>query len=79
MPKDPRLARRNVNPDTDSCETCQYNFDDICVGYGERTDNEELTFGMPMDLAKEMFPDGCECYSISSTAYNKEREKSDDR
>ena len=72
MPRDPRFRRTNINPEKDSCDTCQYNFGDICAGYGDRADNEEPTFGMPIEQARAMFPHGCDDYSISSAAYNEE-------
>lgn len=29
-----------------SCKTCEFNFDNVCAGYGTRTDNGEDTYGM---------------------------------
>lgn len=52
-----------------SCATCEFNFGSVCAGYGTRTDNGEKTYGMPMNKAEEMFPQGCEDYGISLDAY----------
>ena len=68
MPRDARLRRRNINPDSDSCDSCQYNLGDVCAGFGEREDVDELTFGMPIEDAKAMFPYGCDEYTVSSAA-----------
>ena len=71
MPTDPRL-RHTINTDN-SCDTCQYNMGDICMGFGERPDNGELTFEMEMEQAKALFPYGCEEYKISFTAYEEKK------
>ena len=63
MATDARLRR--ITKDDDSCDKCQFNLGDICAGFGERRDNGELTFGMGMEQAKAMFPNGCEEYKIS--------------
>lgn len=52
-----------------SCETCEFNCGSVCAGYGTRIDNGEKTYGMPMDEAEEMFPQGCEDYGISLGAF----------
>ena len=52
-----------------NCKTCEFNFGNVCAGDGSRTDNGETTYGMPMDEAKNMFPNGCEDYGISLIAY----------
>ena len=69
MPRDPRLNLRKVLSDKETCATCQYNLGDICAGFGERSDNGELTFGMPIEETKAMFPQGCEEYTVSAEAY----------
>lgn len=51
------------------CNTCEFNFGTVCAGYGTRTDNNEPTYGMPMEEAEKMFPNGCEDYGISFKAY----------
>lgn len=51
------------------CENCEFNSGDVCAGYGKRTDNGEYTYGMPMDLAKLMFPNGCEDFGLSLDAF----------
>lgn len=35
------------------------------MGYGKRIDNGKYTYGMPIDDAIKMFPDGCEDWEIS--------------
>lgn len=52
-----------------NCENCEFNFGDVCAGYGRRTDNNEYTYGMSMDLAKSMFPNGCEDFGLSLDAF----------
>ncbi len=51
------------------CDTCEFNFGTVCAGYGTRTDNNESTYGMPMEEAEKMFPNGCEDYGISAEAF----------
>lgn len=57
-----------------SCATCEFNFGTVCAGYGTRTDNGKNTYGMPMDEAEKMFPDGCEDYGISLDAFIEQEE-----
>lgn len=52
-----------------SCSTCEFNFGNVCAGYGTRTDNGKSTYGMPMEEAAAMFPTGCEDYGISLSAF----------
>lgn len=52
-----------------SCATCEFNFGSVCAGYGTRTDNGEKTYGMPMNEAEVMFPQGCEDYGISLNSF----------
>ena len=52
-----------------ACATCEFNFAAVCAGYGTRTDNGEKTYGMSMDEAEDMFPQGCEDYGISLDAF----------
>lgn len=52
-----------------SCATCEFNFGNVCAGYGTRTDNGEETYGMPMNEAEAMFPEGCEGYGISLNTF----------
>lgn len=59
----------NKNKTKQCCATCEFNFGTVCAGYGTRTDNNEPTYGMPMEEAEKMFPNGCEDYSISAYAY----------
>lgn len=51
------MAERN-------CTTCEF-YSSVCMGYGKRTDNGKDTYGMPIEEAMEMFPNGCEDYGIS--------------
>lgn len=52
-----------------SCTTCEFNFGNMCAGYGTRTDNGQETYGMPMEEAEKMFPTGCADYGISLDAF----------
>lgn len=51
------------------CETCEFNFGVVCAGYGIREDNGKETYGMPMEEAIKMFPEGCGDYGISLDAF----------
>lgn len=51
------MAERN-------CKTCEF-YNSVCMGYGKRTDNGKYTYGMPIEEAMKMFPNGCEDYGIS--------------
>ena len=51
------------------CGTCEFNAGIACMGYGKRTDNGKDTYGMPIEEAEDMFPDGCEDWGISFSAY----------
>ncbi len=53
----------------ESCASCEFNFGDVCAGHGTRTDNGEDTYGMRMEDAEKMFPDGCEDYGISLESF----------
>ena len=52
-----------------SCATCEFNFGNVCAGYGVRKDNGKETYGMSMKEAEKMFPAGCEDYGISLSAF----------
>ena len=52
-----------------SCETCEFNFGNVCAGGGTRDDNGKSTYGMPMEEAEAMFPNGCDSWGISLSAY----------
>ena len=54
------------------CKNCEFNFGNVCAGHGKRTDNGEDTYGMPIDLAKSMFPNGCEDFGLSLYAFTKQ-------
>ena len=68
-----KLRRMKANPGDklieQSCETCEFNFGSVCAGYGTRSDNGEKTYGMSMDEAEDMFPQGCDDYRISLDAF----------
>lgn len=55
-----------------NCSTCEFNFGTVCAGYGKRTDNGEDTYGMIMDDAIAMFPNGCDDWGISFDAFCEE-------
>lgn len=52
-----------------NCSTCEFNFGDVCAGYGTRKDNGEDTYGMPIEEMDKMFPDGCDDYGISLDSF----------
>lgn len=52
-----------------SCVTCEFNTGIVCMGSGRRTVNGENTYGMPIEEAKKMFPDGCEDWELSFADY----------
>lgn len=57
-----------------SCLTCEFNFGEICAGYGIRTDNGEDTYGMDIEKARKMFVNGCDDYGISLDAFIEQEE-----
>lgn len=57
-----------------SCAICEFNAGIACMGYGKRTDNNKDTYGMPIEDAEKMFPDGCDDWGISLSAYITENE-----
>lgn len=56
-----------------NCRTCEF-FNYVCMGYGKRIDNGEYTYGMPIEEAISMFPNGCEDWGISLSAFIEEEE-----
>lgn len=56
------------------CETCEFNTGTVCMGSGRRIDNGENTYGMPIEEAMNMFPNGCEDWGISFSAFIEEEE-----
>lgn len=52
-----------------SCETCEFNFGNVCAGYGKRTDNGKDTYGSDMDEMEIMFPNGCSDWGVSLNAF----------
>jgi len=52
-----------------NCSTCEFNFGNVCAGHGIRTDNGQDTYGMSMEEADKMFPDGCDDFGISLDAF----------
>lgn len=57
------------------CYSCVFDFGTVCAGGAKRTDNGESTYGMPMEEAEAMFPNGCEDYEIALWAYEELLEK----
>lgn len=74
-----KLNRMKANPGDklveENCSTCEFNFGDVCAGYGIRKDNGKETYGMPMEEASKMFPKGCGDYGISLSAFIDQEEK----
>lgn len=56
------------------CDTCEFNAGRVCMGTGTRLDNGELTYGMPLEEAVKMFPNGCKDWGISLLAFIEEHE-----
>lgn len=52
-----------------NCSTCEFNFGDVCTGHGIRIDDGKDTYGMSMEEADKMFPNGCGDYGISLDAF----------
>ena len=46
----------------------------VSKGSGVRTDNNESTYGMPIEEAEKMFPNGCEDWGISLEAFIEEED-----
>lgn len=57
-----------------NCESCEF-YSQVCMGYGKRPDNGEYTYGMPIDKAIKMFPNGCSDWGISLGTYIEESKK----
>lgn len=72
MMKD-KLRRMKADPEDklveQNCSTCEFSFGDVCAGHGVRSDNSEDTYGMPIEEADKMFPDGCDDYGSSLDAF----------
>lgn len=51
------------------CATCEFNFGQQCAGHAKRKDNGQDIYGMPMNEAMEMFPEGCTDYGISLESF----------
>ena len=51
---DDNLRRMKANPGDKlvkkSCETCEFNFGNVCAGYGKRTDNGNDLYGKRQHL-----------------------------
>ena len=56
------------------CGTCEFNAGVVCMGSGKRTDNGKDIYGMPIEDAMNMFPNGCEDWGISLSAFVEEEE-----
>lgn len=57
-----------------NCNTCEFNAGSVCMGNGKRLDNGEDTYGMPIEEVMSMFPNGCEDWGISLSAFIEEEE-----
>lgn len=57
------------------CSTCEFNSGLVCMGTGKRSDNGEMTYGMPIEETEKMFPNGCSDWGISLTSYIDEQER----
>lgn len=68
-----KLKRMKSNPGDklteQNCSTCEFNFGDVCAGHSTRKDNGEDTYGMAIEEAEKMFPDGCDDYGISLDSF----------
>ena len=60
------------------CDTCEFG-SYVCMGYGKRTDNGKDTYGMPIEEAKKMFPDGCEDWGSSLEAFIEDEKRKERR
>lgn len=56
------------------CESCDF-YSQVCMGYGKRTGTGEYTYGMPIDEAVKMFPNGDRDWGTSLGTYIKENNK----
>lgn len=61
-----------MNKTKKCCATCEFNAGAVCMGYGKRTDNDKDTYGMKIEEAAKMFPNGCDDWGISLEAYSDE-------
>ena len=52
-----------------SCNSCEFNFGNVCAGHGTRTDNQEDTYGSLISEMVNMFPSGCDDWNISFEAF----------
>ena len=64
------MAEQNIKK---SCLTCEFNFGEMCAGYGKRKDNGKETYGSKIDELIEMFPSGCPYWGLSHEAYVKSK------
>lgn len=51
------------------CDTCEFNTGYVCAGYGKRTDNGDYTYGMLVEKAEDMFPNGCGDWELAFRVY----------
>lgn len=63
------IERQIVMKTERNCGTCEFNAGTVCMGSGRRTDNNENTYGMPIEEAEKMFPNGCGDWGISLQAF----------
>ena len=69
MSRDDLIYERAEKEIPRCCGTCEFNCGVACAGSGRRTDNGEEIYGMPMEEAMKMFPDGCESFGYSLGAF----------
>ncbi len=52
-----------------NCRNCEFKAGNACLGEGKRIDNGSVTYGMSLNDAVKMFPNGCDNFEISYLAY----------
>ena len=59
-----------------SCYTCEFNCGSVCAGSSKNPETGEDMYGCSIDEAMRLFPNGCDDWGISYTAFkDAEREK----
>lgn len=43
-----------------NCNTCEFNFGEICAGHGTIENETKDTYGMEIKKTKKLFPNGCD-------------------
>mgnify|MGYP001067889732 CR=1 FL=1 len=52
-----------------SCLTCKYNFGPVCASHGDVMLNNKDLYGQSIDECIKNFPDGCDDWVISFSAF----------